>query len=103
MFLLVCVGVCRNKSVKEDAVLQRKTAASAPPPPTEEQISSSSEDDSEEDREDDGTASQRSTPIKLAEPSDSIRTHEVQRPFAIKLSTYPLVFFFFFFFHCGSL
>ncbi|XP_048063834.1 polyphosphoinositide phosphatase [Megalobrama amblycephala] len=71
-------SVLVNKSSKEDAVLQRKTAASAPPPPTEEQISSSSEDDSEDDREDDGTVSQRSTPIKLAEPSDSIRTHEDQ-------------------------
>ncbi|RXN10703.1 epithelial chloride channel -like protein [Labeo rohita] len=69
-------SVLGSKSSKEEAVLQRKTAASAPPPPSEEQISSSSEDDSEEDREDDGTASQRSTPIKLAEPSDSIRTHE---------------------------
>ncbi|XP_067240627.1 polyphosphoinositide phosphatase isoform X2 [Chanodichthys erythropterus] len=69
-------SVLVNKSSKEDGVLQRKTAASAPPPPTEEQISSSSEDDSEDDREDDGTVSQRSTPIKLAEPSDSIRTHE---------------------------
>ncbi|XP_067240625.1 polyphosphoinositide phosphatase isoform X1 [Chanodichthys erythropterus] len=71
-------SVLVNKSSKEDGVLQRKTAASAPPPPTEEQISSSSEDDSEDDREDDGTVSQRSTPIKLAEPSDSIRTHEDQ-------------------------
>ncbi|XP_050993954.1 polyphosphoinositide phosphatase isoform X1 [Labeo rohita] len=71
-------SVLGSKSSKEEAVLQRKTAASAPPPPSEEQISSSSEDDSEEDREDDGTASQRSTPIKLAEPSDSIRTHEDQ-------------------------
>lgn len=71
-------SVLGNKSSKEDAVLQRKTAASAPPPPTEEQISSSSEDDSEEDREDDGTTSQRSTPIRLSEPSDSIRTHEDQ-------------------------
>ncbi len=69
-----------SKSSKEEAVLQRKTAASAPPPPSEEQISSSSEDDSEEEREEDGTVSQRSTPIKLSEPSDSIRAHEVQRP-----------------------
>uniref|UniRef100_A0A8B9J8L5 FIG4 phosphoinositide 5-phosphatase n=1 Tax=Astyanax mexicanus TaxID=7994 RepID=A0A8B9J8L5_ASTMX len=60
-------SVLGNKSNKEETVLQRKTAASAPPPPSEEQISSSSEDDSEEDREDDATASQRSTPIKLAE------------------------------------
>lgn len=67
-----------GKSSKEEAVLQRKTAASAPPPPSEEQISSSSEDDSEEEREEDGTVSQRSTPIKLSEPSDSIRVHEDQ-------------------------
>lgn len=67
-----------GKSSKEEAVLQRKTAASAPPPPSEEQISSSSEDDSEEEREEDGTVSQRSTPIKLSEPSDSIRAHEDQ-------------------------
>uniref|UniRef100_A0A8C1T647 FIG4 phosphoinositide 5-phosphatase n=1 Tax=Cyprinus carpio TaxID=7962 RepID=A0A8C1T647_CYPCA len=66
-----------NKSSKEETVLQRKTAASAPPPPSEEQISSSSEDDSEEEREEDGTASQRSTPIRLTEPSDSSRMHEV--------------------------
>lgn len=65
-----------GKSSKEEAVLQRKTAASAPPPPSEEQISSSSEDDSEEEREEDGTASQRSTPIRLTEPSDSSRMHE---------------------------
>ncbi|XP_051511526.1 polyphosphoinositide phosphatase [Myxocyprinus asiaticus] len=71
-------SVLGNKSSKEEAILQRKTAASAPPPPTEEQISSSSEDDSEEDREDDGTTSQRSTPIKLAEPTNSVRIHEDQ-------------------------
>ncbi|XP_067274432.1 polyphosphoinositide phosphatase [Pseudorasbora parva] len=71
-------SVLGNKSSKEDAVLQRKMAASAPPPPTEEQISSSSEDESEDDREDDGTGSQRSTPIRIAEPSDSIRAHEDQ-------------------------
>lgn len=65
-----------GKSSKEETVLQRKTAASAPPPPSEEQISSSSEDDSEEEREEDGTASQRSTPIRLTEPSDSSRMHE---------------------------
>ncbi|KAL7872285.1 hypothetical protein SRHO_G00072680 [Serrasalmus rhombeus] len=69
-------SVLGNKSNKEEAVLQRKTAASAPPPPSEEQISSSSEDDSEEDREDDATASQRSTPIKLAESGDNVRTQE---------------------------
>ncbi|XP_056096485.1 polyphosphoinositide phosphatase [Rhinichthys klamathensis goyatoka] len=71
-------SVLGNKSSKEDLVLQRKTAASAPPPPTEEQISSSSEDESEEEREDDGTGSQRSTPIRLADPSDGSRTHEDQ-------------------------
>lgn len=69
-------SVLGSKSSKEEAVLQRKTAASAPPPPSEEQISSSSEDDSEEEREEDGTASQRSTPIRLTEPSDSSRMHE---------------------------
>ncbi|XP_036438187.1 polyphosphoinositide phosphatase isoform X2 [Colossoma macropomum] len=69
-------SVLGNKSNKEEAVLQRKTAASAPPPPSEEQISSSSEDDSEEDREEDATASQRSTPIKLAELGDNVRTQE---------------------------
>ncbi|XP_072535654.1 polyphosphoinositide phosphatase isoform X2 [Salminus brasiliensis] len=69
-------SVLGNKSNKEETVLQRKTAASAPPPPSEEQISSSSEDDSEEDREDDATASQRSTPIKLAESGDNVRTQE---------------------------
>uniref|UniRef100_A0A9J8D5K5 FIG4 phosphoinositide 5-phosphatase n=1 Tax=Cyprinus carpio carpio TaxID=630221 RepID=A0A9J8D5K5_CYPCA len=69
-------SVLGSKSSKEEAVLQRKTAASAPPPPSEEQISSSSEDDSEEEREEDGTASQRSTPIRLTEPSDSSRLHE---------------------------
>ncbi|XP_016306373.1 polyphosphoinositide phosphatase [Sinocyclocheilus anshuiensis] len=69
-------SVLGSKSSKEEAVLQRKTAASAPPPPSEEQISSSSEDDSEEEREDEGTASQRSTPIRLSEPSDSVRAHE---------------------------
>uniref|UniRef100_A0A671MWH6 SAC domain-containing protein n=1 Tax=Sinocyclocheilus anshuiensis TaxID=1608454 RepID=A0A671MWH6_9TELE len=73
-------SVLGSKSSKEEAVLQRKTAASAPPPPSEEQISSSSEDDSEEEREDEGTASQRSTPIRLSEPSDSVRAHEVQHP-----------------------
>ncbi|XP_066532749.1 polyphosphoinositide phosphatase [Hoplias malabaricus] len=72
-------SVLGNKSNKEEAVLQRKTAASAPPPPSEEQISSSSEDDSEEDREDDATASQRSTPIKLAESGDNVRTQEEQQ------------------------
>uniref|UniRef100_A0A672KF58 FIG4 phosphoinositide 5-phosphatase n=1 Tax=Sinocyclocheilus grahami TaxID=75366 RepID=A0A672KF58_SINGR len=75
-------SVLGSKSSKEEAVLQRKTAASAPPPPSEEQISSSSEDDSEEEREEEGTASQRSTPIRVSEPSDSVRTHEVQHPFA---------------------
>uniref|UniRef100_A0AAR2K835 SAC domain-containing protein n=1 Tax=Pygocentrus nattereri TaxID=42514 RepID=A0AAR2K835_PYGNA len=70
-------SVLGNKSNKEEAVLQRKTAASAPPPPSEEQISSSSEDDSEEDREDDATASQRSTPIKIGESGDNVRTQEV--------------------------
>uniref|UniRef100_A0A8C2HVH7 FIG4 phosphoinositide 5-phosphatase n=1 Tax=Cyprinus carpio TaxID=7962 RepID=A0A8C2HVH7_CYPCA len=70
-------SVLGSKSSKEETVLQRKTAASAPPPPSEEQISSSSEDDSEEEREEDGTASQRSTPIRLTEPSDSSRMHEV--------------------------
>ncbi|XP_059354096.1 polyphosphoinositide phosphatase isoform X1 [Carassius carassius] len=69
-------SVLGSKSSKEEAVLQRKTAASAPPPPSEEQISSSSEDDSEEEREEDGTASQRSTPVRLTEPSDSSRLHE---------------------------
>lgn len=58
-------------------MLQRKTAASAPPPPSEEQISSSSEDDSEEDREDEATASQRYTPIKLAESRDNVHAQEV--------------------------
>uniref|UniRef100_A0A671MWB7 SAC domain-containing protein n=1 Tax=Sinocyclocheilus anshuiensis TaxID=1608454 RepID=A0A671MWB7_9TELE len=73
-------SVLGSKSSKEEAVLQRKTAASAPPPPSEEQISSSSEDDSEEEREDEGTASQRSTPIRLSEPSDSVRAHEQRLP-----------------------
>uniref|UniRef100_A0AAR2LDK9 SAC domain-containing protein n=1 Tax=Pygocentrus nattereri TaxID=42514 RepID=A0AAR2LDK9_PYGNA len=72
-------SVLGNKSNKEEAVLQRKTAASAPPPPSEEQISSSSEDDSEEDREDDATASQRSTPIKIGESGDNVRTQEHQQ------------------------
>uniref|UniRef100_A0A8C1DDL6 FIG4 phosphoinositide 5-phosphatase n=1 Tax=Cyprinus carpio carpio TaxID=630221 RepID=A0A8C1DDL6_CYPCA len=79
-------SVLGSKSSKEEAVLQRKTAASAPPPPSEEQISSSSEDDSEEEREEDGTASQRSTPIRLTEPSDSSRLHEV---FTIKHALTP--------------
>uniref|UniRef100_A0AAY4DLM6 SAC domain-containing protein n=1 Tax=Denticeps clupeoides TaxID=299321 RepID=A0AAY4DLM6_9TELE len=66
-----------GKSSKDETLLQRKTAASAPPPPSEEAVSSSSEDDSEEEREDDGSASQRSTPIKLAESGDSVRPQEV--------------------------
>ncbi|KAG9347615.1 hypothetical protein JZ751_005186 [Albula glossodonta] len=84
-----------GKSNKEEAVLQRKTAASAPPPPSEEAISSSSEDDSEEDREDDGTVSQRSTPIKLAEPGDSTRAQEdfqhqpMRETYGLNLSEFP--------------
>uniref|UniRef100_A0A8B9HAY9 FIG4 phosphoinositide 5-phosphatase n=1 Tax=Astyanax mexicanus TaxID=7994 RepID=A0A8B9HAY9_ASTMX len=81
-------SVLGNKSNKEETVLQRKTAASAPPPPSEEQISSSSEDDSEEDREDDATASQRSTPIKLAESGDNVRTQEL--PYQPARETYGL-------------
>lgn len=76
--ITLSLSLFSNKSSKEETVLQRKTAASAPPPPSEEQISSSSEDDSEDDREDDTTASQRSTPIKLSDPGDSARPHEVQ-------------------------
>uniref|UniRef100_A0AAY4DM76 SAC domain-containing protein n=1 Tax=Denticeps clupeoides TaxID=299321 RepID=A0AAY4DM76_9TELE len=68
-----------GKSSKDETLLQRKTAASAPPPPSEEAVSSSSEDDSEEEREDDGSASQRSTPIKLAESGDSVRPQEVSQ------------------------
>uniref|UniRef100_A0A3B1J921 FIG4 phosphoinositide 5-phosphatase n=1 Tax=Astyanax mexicanus TaxID=7994 RepID=A0A3B1J921_ASTMX len=85
-------SVLGNKSNKEETVLQRKTAASAPPPPSEEQISSSSEDDSEEDREDDATASQRSTPIKLAESGDNVRTQEEQQqlPYQPARETYGL-------------
>ncbi|XP_063079135.1 polyphosphoinositide phosphatase [Engraulis encrasicolus] len=79
-----------SKSSKDETVLQRKTAASAPPPPSEEAVSSSSEDDSEEDREDDGSASQRSTPIKLAESGDSVRTQEepqpMKEPYGLSLS-----------------
>ncbi|KAI4888939.1 hypothetical protein NFI96_025071 [Prochilodus magdalenae] len=88
-------SVLGNKSNKEEAVLQRKTAASAPPPPSEEQISSSSEDDSEDDREDDATASQRSTPIKLAESGDNVRTQEEQQQqsaretYGLNLSAFP--------------
>ncbi|KAL2082219.1 hypothetical protein ACEWY4_022037 [Coilia grayii] len=73
-----------GKSSKDETVLQRKTAASAPPPPTEEAVSSSSEDDSEDDREDDGSASQRSTPIKLAESGDGVRAQEDPQPQPIK-------------------
>ncbi|XP_056620487.1 polyphosphoinositide phosphatase [Triplophysa dalaica] len=90
-------SVLGNKSSKEETVLQRKTAASAPPPPSEEQISSSSEDESEEDREDDNTTSQRSTPIRLSDPSDSVRTHEdppqrltpVRETYGLNLSAFP--------------
>lgn len=88
-------SVLGNKSSKEEAVLQRKTAASAPPPPSEEQISSSSEDDSEEDREDEATASQRYTPIKLAESRDNVHAQEEQQqqpalePYGLNLSALP--------------
>lgn len=76
----MCVNVGRNKSSKDETLLQRKTAASAPPPPSEEAISSTSEDDSEDDRDDDGSVSQRSTPIKLlTESGESSRTQEVRR------------------------
>ncbi|XP_048858205.1 polyphosphoinositide phosphatase isoform X1 [Brienomyrus brachyistius] len=69
-------SVLGSKSSREEAMLQRKTAASAPPPHSEEVVSSSSEDDSEEEREDEGAASQRSTPIKLAEVMESTRMQE---------------------------
>ncbi|KAA0708172.1 Polyphosphoinositide phosphatase [Triplophysa tibetana] len=90
-------SVLGNKSSKEETVLQRKTAASAPPPPSEEQISSSSEDESDEDREDDTTTSQRSTPIRLSDHSDSVRTHEdppqrlppVRETYGLNLSAFP--------------
>ena len=67
----------RNKSNREEAVLQRKTAASAPPPPSEEAVSSSSEDDSGTDREDEGSVSQRSTPVKMTDTGDSAKVTEV--------------------------
>ncbi|KAJ8270612.1 hypothetical protein GJAV_G00117140 [Gymnothorax javanicus] len=88
-------SVLANKSNKEEAVLQRKTAASAPPPPSEEAISSSSEDDSEEDRDDDGAVSQRSTPVKLAEPGESARAPEdiqqqpMRETYGLNLSEFP--------------
>ncbi|KAG7460867.1 hypothetical protein MATL_G00203470 [Megalops atlanticus] len=84
-----------NKASKEEAVLQRKTAASAPPPPSEEAISSSSEDDSEEDKEDDGTVSQRSTPVKLADSGDGARMqedvphHPMKETYGLNLSEFP--------------
>ncbi|KAM5256122.1 polyphosphoinositide phosphatase [Ctenodactylus gundi] len=65
-----------NKSNREEAVLQRKTAASAPPPPSEEAVSSSSEDDSGTDREEEGSVSQRSTPVKMADAGDGARVAE---------------------------
>lgn len=67
----------RNKSNREEAVLQRKTAASAPPPPSEEAVSSSSEDDSGTDREEEGSVSQRSTPVKMTDTGDSAKVTEV--------------------------
>ncbi|XP_045150542.1 polyphosphoinositide phosphatase [Echinops telfairi] len=69
-------SVLGNKSNREEAVLQRKTAASAPPPPSEEAVSSSSEDDSGTDREDEGSVSQRSTPVKMADTGDSAKAME---------------------------
>ncbi|KAJ8355681.1 hypothetical protein SKAU_G00184750 [Synaphobranchus kaupii] len=72
-------SVLGNKSNKEEA----------------EAISSSSEDDSEEDREDDGTVSQRSTPIKLAEPGDGARAPEdfqhqpMRETYGLNLSQFP--------------
>ncbi|XP_028647144.2 polyphosphoinositide phosphatase [Erpetoichthys calabaricus] len=69
-------SVLGNKSNKEEAVLQRKTAASAPPPPTEEAVSSSSEDDSGTDKEEEGTGSQRSTPVKLSDTTDTTKVQE---------------------------
>lgn len=68
----------RNKSNREEAVLQRKTAASAPPPPSEEAVSSSSEDDSGTDKEDEGTVSQRSTPVKVTDTGDNVKITEVR-------------------------
>ncbi|XP_039603851.1 polyphosphoinositide phosphatase isoform X2 [Polypterus senegalus] len=69
-------SVLGNKSNKEEAVLQRKTAASAPPPPTEEAVSSSSEDDSGTDKEEEGTGSQRSTPVKISDTTDTAKVQE---------------------------
>ncbi|TRY86759.1 hypothetical protein DNTS_004241 [Danionella cerebrum] len=66
-------SVLGSKVSKEEAVLQRKTAASAPPPPSEEQISSSSEDESEDEREEEANTSQRSTPIKLSDNTQSLQ------------------------------
>lgn len=64
-------SVLGSKLSKEETVLQRKTAASAPPPPSEEAVSSSTEDDSGTDKEEDGSISQRSTPVKIIDASDS--------------------------------
>ncbi|XP_051031522.1 polyphosphoinositide phosphatase [Phodopus roborovskii] len=69
-------SVLGSKSNREETVLQRKTAASAPPPPSEEAVSSSSEDDSGTDREDEGSVSQRSTPVKMADSGDSAKVTE---------------------------
>ncbi|GAB1295054.1 Polyphosphoinositide phosphatase [Apodemus speciosus] len=69
-------SVLGNKSNRDEAVLQRKTAASAPPPPSEEAVSSSSEDDSGTDREDEGSISQRSTPVKMTDTGDSAKVTE---------------------------
>uniref|UniRef100_A0A9L0R7P9 FIG4 phosphoinositide 5-phosphatase n=1 Tax=Equus caballus TaxID=9796 RepID=A0A9L0R7P9_HORSE len=69
-------SVLGNKSNRDEAVLQRKTAASAPPPPSEEAASSSSEDDSGTDREEEGSVSQRSTPVKMADSGDSAKVTE---------------------------
>ncbi|XP_018585855.1 polyphosphoinositide phosphatase isoform X1 [Scleropages formosus] len=88
-------SVLGSKSSRDEAVLQRKTAASAPPPHSEEAVSSSSEDDSEDEREDDGSVSQRSTPIKLAEPGDGGRTQEdyprqpARETYGLSLSDFP--------------
>ncbi|XP_061479575.1 polyphosphoinositide phosphatase isoform X2 [Rhineura floridana] len=75
-FCLAMTNSIRNKSNREETVLQRKTAASAPPPPSEEAVSSSSEDDSGTDKEDEGAASQRSTPVKMSDTGDNTKTTE---------------------------
>ncbi|XP_066463833.1 polyphosphoinositide phosphatase isoform X3 [Eleutherodactylus coqui] len=67
-------SVLGSNTNREEAVLQRKTAASAPPPPSEEAVSSSSDDESGTDKEDEGAVSQRSTPVKITDAGDNLKT-----------------------------